>query len=293
MYAMLGQIPFEMTQSFTALDSTHTARFAYHDVIQGKPRTQALGMALTKLSFALRLHWRIGDVSASYQALQSALNAQDALGLVSGSGQMMGFFTIDKLIITTKATNDTGDVIAMDIDVDLTEFVGDPTNPNETPALAMADSMPLLSVKDDSIHAPIDIQTASLMADVRAWHRSYGLLDGIGSKITLLGELGSDPARYALTLSEIVADGSNVIKGISGMTALSGYADQITGVSAFGDAMSDVIGKVGAGIGAVQSGNLSQAKAVFSGAVSSMGVGKGTISRLTAKIASKKPLKFW
>lgn len=69
MYAMLGEIPFEITESFTTLESTHTARFAYHDVIAGKPRTQALGLELTKLSFTLRLHWRLGDVQASHGAL--------------------------------------------------------------------------------------------------------------------------------------------------------------------------------------------------------------------------------
>lgn len=291
MYAMLGETPFEITQSFTALDAIHTARFAYHDVIQGKPRTQALGLELTKLSFSLRLHWRLGDVQASYQALQSALTVQDALALVSGSGQMMGFFTLDKLNVATKATNDTGDTLAMDIDVDLTEFVGDPTTPNDTPAIATMDSVPLLSVKDDSINAPIDIETASIMADVGAWHRSESLLDGIGAKIALLGELGNDPARYALTLSEIVSDGSNIVKGLSNIPALSAYADKLDGVGRFGSAVSDTLGKVGVGIGAVQSGNLIGAKNAFTGAIQAMSIGKNSVSKLTSRIASKKPLK--
>lgn len=291
MYAMLGEIPFEITQSFTALDATHTARFAYHDVIAGKPRTQALGLALVKLSFTLRLHWRLGNVQASYQALKSAINTQDALALVSGSGQMMGFFTLGKLTVTTKATNDTGDVLAMDIEVDLTEFIGDPTAPNDTPAIATVGGMPLLSVKDGSINTPIDIETASLMADVGAWHRSELLLDGIGAKLVLLGELSNDPARYALTLSEIVSDGKGVIAGLSNIPALSAYADKLDSMGRFGGAVSDTLGKVGVGIGAVQSSNLIGAKTTFTGAIQAMSIGKGVVSKLTAKIASKKPLK--
>lgn len=293
MYAMLGKIGFELTQSFTAMSATHTARFAYHDVIVGKSRTQGLGLDLAKLQFSLRLHWRLGDVGASYQALHKALENQDALGLVSGSGQMIGFYTIDKLSVTTTAQNDTGDTLAMDIDVDLTEFIGDPTAPNPTPAIATMDSVPLLSVKDDSINAPIDIETASLMADVGAWHRSEGLLDGIRAKIALLGELGNDPARYALTLSEIVSDGSNIVKGLSNIPALSAYADKLDGMGSFGSAVSDTLGKVWVGIGAVQSGNLTQAKTAFTGAMGAMGIGKNTVSKLTAKIASKKPLKLF
>lgn len=291
MYAMLGEIPFEITESFTAMSATYSARFAYHDVIQGKPRTQALGMELVKLKFSLRLHWRLGDVQASYQALQAALENQDALGLVSGSGQMIGFFTTDKMGVTTTATNDTGDVIAMDIEVDLTEFIGDPTAPNDTPALATVEGMPLLSIKDDSINAPIDIETASLMADVGAWHRSERLLDGIGDKLALLKELHHDPARYALTLSQIVADGTSVITGLSNVPALSAYADKLSDLGNFGGAVSDVIGKVGMGIGAARTGNLIEAKTAFTGAIQAMSIGKGAVSKLTARIASKQSLK--
>lgn len=291
MYAMLGQIPFEMTDSFTALTTTHNAKFAYHEVIQGKPRTQSLGLLLDKLKFSLRLHWRLGDVGQQYQALHQAFISQDAQALVTGSGQMIGFYTIDKLSVTTTAQNDTGDTLAMDIDVDLTEFIGDPTAPNPTPAIATMDSVPLLSVKDDSINAPIDIETASLMADVGAWHRSEGLLDGIGAKLALLNELKNDPARYALTLSEIVSDGTGIIKGLSNIPALSAYADKLDAIGSFGGAVSDTLGKVGVGIGAVQSGNLIQAKTAFTGAIGAMSIGKSTVSKLTAKIASKKPLK--
>lgn len=248
-----------------------------------------LGLLLDKLKFSLRLHWRLGDVGQQYQALHQAFVSQDAQALVTGSGQMIGFYTIDKLSITTTAQNDTGDTLAMDIDVALTEFIGDPTAPNPTPAIATMDSVLLLSVKDDSINAPIDIETASLMADVGAWHRSEGLLDGIGAKIALLGELGNDPARYALTLSEIVSDGTGIIKGLSNIA----YADKLDGMGKFGGAVSDTLGKVGTGIGAVQSGNLTQAKTAFTGAIGAMGVGKSTVSKLTAKIASKKPLKLF
>lgn len=106
-----------------------------------------------------------------------------------------------------------------------------------------------------------------------------------------MGELSNDPARYALTLSEIVSDGSNIVKGLSNIPALSAYADKLDGMGRFGDVVSDVIGKVGTGIGAVQAGNLTGAKTAFTGAIGAMGVGKSTVSKLTAKIASKKPLK--
>ncbi len=43
MYAMLGDVRFEVLNSFTSLETDHAAAFAKHDVLQGRPRLQAMG----------------------------------------------------------------------------------------------------------------------------------------------------------------------------------------------------------------------------------------------------------
>ena len=43
MFAMLGDVRFELLSGFTAFDETHTASYAKHDVLAGRPRLQAMG----------------------------------------------------------------------------------------------------------------------------------------------------------------------------------------------------------------------------------------------------------
>lgn len=83
MYFMLGNIAFEPV-NLTDFSETHSADFAEHAVIKGKPRLQAMGEKLTEFSFAIRLHHKIGGVESRYQALLSAKAKQEALALIWG-----------------------------------------------------------------------------------------------------------------------------------------------------------------------------------------------------------------
>ena len=65
MFAQLGDVPFELLDSFASLEETHAAQFAQHDVLAGRARLQAMGNALTELRFSLKLHWKLGDVDAA------------------------------------------------------------------------------------------------------------------------------------------------------------------------------------------------------------------------------------
>lgn len=291
MYAILGEIPFEMTDGFTALSLRHEARFAYHDVIAAKPRTQSLGHKLDKLEFELRLHWRLGDVGGQYAALVQAQKSQQAQALVTGSGQMMGFFCINQLSVTATATNDTGDVIAMDISVDLTEYSGDPNAPNDAPAIVSADSAPLLSMRDDSINAPIDIETASMMADVGAWRRTGGLLDGILNRLDLLKQT-NDPLVISGILSDVIKDGSTAVGLLGNLPMLSAYQSSLLVASGMGERISSTMSSVNLAIGAAKGGDIAGVRQAIYDAQGTMGAAQKVVSGITAKIAAKKPLKL-
>ena len=47
MFAQLGDVRFELLNSFVNLEETHAATFAKHDVLKGRPRLQAMGNDLT------------------------------------------------------------------------------------------------------------------------------------------------------------------------------------------------------------------------------------------------------
>lgn len=97
MYAMLGDVRFETLQSFSSLEAQHSAKFAKHEVLKGRPRLQAMENELTTLKFRLKLHWMLGNPDTAYKGLLAALEAQQAVSLVYGSGRFVGWFVIESL----------------------------------------------------------------------------------------------------------------------------------------------------------------------------------------------------
>ena len=53
MFAMLGDVRFELLSSFTDFEETHTAAYAKHEVLAGRPRLQAMGPFITISGFML------------------------------------------------------------------------------------------------------------------------------------------------------------------------------------------------------------------------------------------------
>ena len=153
MYAMLGEVRFELLNSFTSLETQHAANFAKHEVLKGRPRLQALQNELTTLRFSLKLHWRLGNPDTAYKGLLSALEAQQAVSLVYGSGRFVGWFVLERLTERTLIQDAQGRTAARELDVELTQFVGDPNNPLPTPAVKSGGQNPLLSLLPESVQA--------------------------------------------------------------------------------------------------------------------------------------------
>lgn len=155
MFAQLGDVRFELLSSFTSLEETHAAHFAKHDVLKGRPRLQAMGNDLTELRFGVKLHWKLGDVDTAYKGLIAAKEAQQAVSLVYGSGRFVGWFVIARLTSRTTIMDGKGRTAARELDVELTEFIGDPNNPLPTPAVLSGSQNPLLAMLPESVKSQV------------------------------------------------------------------------------------------------------------------------------------------
>lgn len=118
MFAQLGDVKFELLNSFTNVEETHAAHFAKHDVLKGRPRLQAMGNDLTELRFGMKLHWKLGDVDTAYRGLIAAKEAQQAVSLVYGSGRFVGWFVIGRLTSRTTQMDAQGRTAARELDVE-------------------------------------------------------------------------------------------------------------------------------------------------------------------------------
>ena len=98
---------------------------------------------------------QLGDVDAAYRGLITAKEAQQAVSLVYGSGRFVGWFVIERLTAHTTQMDAQGRTAARELDIELTEFVGDPNNPLPTPAVLSGNQNPLLAMLPESVRGKV------------------------------------------------------------------------------------------------------------------------------------------
>ena len=232
MYAMLGNIRFEVLNSFTSFEETHTANFAKHDVLAGKPRLQAMGNDLTVLNFSLQLHWKLANPNIAYQALIEAKEAQQALSLVFGSGQFVGWFVITQINSIAVIHDQNGRTAARELNIELNEFVGDPNNPLPTPAIANGTN-PLLSFLPPSLQNQISKIASAVQSCLRIYYAVEKQINDIQTLITHAKELKKNPANLLGLIADAISIGKDSIINLGGIPELAQWFDKLCGSEEF------------------------------------------------------------
>ncbi|EAP2900181.1 phage tail protein [Salmonella enterica] len=135
MFAILGDIEFEVLTSPDALDASVGSSFAEQGRIGGKPGLQFTGHNLDEYHLTLMWHQQYCDPALQWQQLNAARLAHQALAFVTGAGDYLGYFVITDANPTWQMTGDGGQLQAMQVEVTLREFTGDPKNPLKPPAI--------------------------------------------------------------------------------------------------------------------------------------------------------------
>ena len=254
MYAMLGDVRFETLQSFASLEAQHSAKFAKHEVLKGRPRLQAMENDLTTLRFGLKLHWMLGNPDTAYKGLLAALEAQQAVSLVYGSGRFVGWFVIESLTERTLIQDSKGRTAARELDVELTEFVGDPNNPLPTPAIISGKQNPLLSLLPESVQAQAADVMQAVETGVKVYRAAENGIEQMQGIITAAKELRNDPAGALNLIGDALGVGGDVLGKLNGLpevTALlgdlSGAAEMATQLGAAGNALGSTVASMRAG----------------------------------------------
>lgn len=135
MFAILGDIEFELITYWEGFESQFGVDYAEHARIEGKPGLQFVGEKLDdiQLSLVFHQHYCVPDVELA--RLKSAMSAHQALALVFGNGDYRGWFVITDIRATSEQTDSTGNVLALNATVSLREYVGDPKKPLTPPAV--------------------------------------------------------------------------------------------------------------------------------------------------------------
>jgi len=242
MYFMLGNIAFEPV-NLTDFSETHSADFAEHAVLKGKPKLQAMGEKLTDLSFAIRLHHKIGGVESRYQSLLSAKAKQDALALMWGS-KYKGNFVITDISSTTLFTDGKGHALAREMNISLREFVGNSQNSLLGAALNVGGKSLLGSILPQGLVNTLSTAKRAVSRAVEIYQQGKRAVDEVRNTVAVVRQLASDPASALAYMPSTLANLDNALESfgdVVGMqSALAGVRDFLPVVSEFSRDVSAV-----------------------------------------------------
>jgi phage protein U len=133
-FAILGNIQFTTVGSPQSLEAKYAYKYAKHDVVEAKPRLQAIAPELDDTTFSLILHASLGNPEARLNQIKTAMNAHLAMPLVLGNGTHLGKFVILDVATTGRKYTATGDIVSIEVKVTLQEYAaGAALDPNAPP----------------------------------------------------------------------------------------------------------------------------------------------------------------
>lgn len=135
MFAVLGDIEFELITYWDGFEATFGVDYAEHARIEGKPGLQFVGDRLDEIQISLVFHQHYCVPDVELARVRTAMKAHQALALVFGNGDYRGWFVITDVTATSEQTDSTGNVLAVSATVSLREYTGDPKNPLQPPAI--------------------------------------------------------------------------------------------------------------------------------------------------------------
>ena len=231
MYAMIGDVRFEMLTSFNSIEESHKANFARHEVLAGRPRLQAMGNDLTALRLSVRLHWMIGNPDTAYDGLLAAKESQQAQAFVYGSGRFVGWFVIESLTERTLIQDSKGRTAARELDVELTEFVGDPNNPLPTPGIGGGQN-PLLSLLPESVRGTVNTVVDAVQTGVQIYRAVERQVGEVQTLITRAQEVRDNPTSAFALIGDALSIGGTALGNLSAMPDVGAWVSDAAGVSA-------------------------------------------------------------
>lgn len=296
MFAQLGDVKFELLNSFTNFEETHVTTFAKHDVLKGRPRLQAMGNDLTKLRFGIKLHWKLSDVDTAYHGLIAAKEAQQAVSLVYGSGRFVGWFVIERLTSRTTQMDGHGRTAARELDVELTEFVGDPNNPLPTPAVLLGKQNPLLAMLPESVKSQVSPIVENVQKAIKVYRTVEKEIGEAQRLFQAAKELRNDPAGALHIVGDVLGVASGALGKLNGLPEITEKLGDLKGIAELTQQTSQVASQLGNAVGEIragfESGNvvdvLSSSVNGLDNAMESLQNGAAAAETLTAFVITRK-----
>ena len=124
MFAQLGDIQFDLITYFDGISDTVTYNFAEHERINNKTLLQFLGENLQEFTIKLNLHSTFCTPENEILKIREAAKLGKPLKFIKGNGEYVGAFVISQIQKSTEQTSREGDIIAIQVEIQLKEYSG-------------------------------------------------------------------------------------------------------------------------------------------------------------------------
>jgi phage protein U len=123
MFAVFGEIIFEVINSPQAIESFRSWKYAEHRVLEGRPRLQWVSDPLERIVLEMMFHASFTDPAAQMSALFAAASDHQARALILGTGEHLGYFVVTSLSTVSRQMTAKGNIVALTARVVLKEWV--------------------------------------------------------------------------------------------------------------------------------------------------------------------------
>lgn len=262
-FATLGEIELEVTLWPEAMEARYQAAYATQDLIGRKGLLQHTGFAPDEVDLTATLHANWCNPAAELARLKTAMDDRLDMALVLGNGDYKGVFVVTSLDVTTRQTDGTGTVLALELAVKLKEFIGDPGAPYLPGVVGAGVRLPL-GTQGAQSSAGVDLADAAGPVAQVASAASSALAAAaqvatVAAEVASFASLASAaPGSALLALPGVLgrvgaAAGGLPVAALQGLQQVAGVAAQAGEVAqAFGQAQSLLQGAhqaLGAGLG--------------------------------------------
>ena len=124
MFAQLGDIQFDLITYFDGIAETITYNYAEHERINNKTLLQFLGENLQEFTIKLNLHSTFCTPEDEILKIRENAKLGKPLKFIKGNGEYIGAFVISQIQKTTEQTSPEGDLIAIQVELQLKEYTG-------------------------------------------------------------------------------------------------------------------------------------------------------------------------
>jgi phage protein U len=234
MFALLGDIQFDLITYFDGFESQFGANFAEHALIEGKPRLQWIGDNLEEIRIDLAFHVHYCDPEAELAKLKKALAAHEAMALVLGNGDYKGWFVLTEVQATSRHTDKAGTLIALDARMVLREYVGDKAKPRPRPAVqpatppAEAKSIPTSGLRSTAPAVGASAVRQNIREAVTLANQAQSALRVVGDAVQIARRMRDNPLAALSRVPSVLSGLSRAAGPLAGMSpVLSNITSQV------------------------------------------------------------------